>query len=198
MNITFRPIERWPQQRTENPKRSQFKAGYENTLDILEHELWMLDSQSVVIQLDLQEADLRLDGMPRKHAKPTSQGVIVAFDSRYGPLKYATDAFDAWHDNLRAIALGLEALRKVDRYGITKRGEQYTGWKPPRAMTAEEAVRMLKESGDYHGPLLDAGAIRTAFHRGAKNMHPDAGGDPRRFRMLTEARDLLLQEKGEG
>ena len=54
---------------------------------------------------------------------------MVAFESKHGPLKYATDVFDHWHANLRAIALGLEALRKVERYGITQRGEQYTGFR---------------------------------------------------------------------
>jgi hypothetical protein len=43
--------------------------------------------------------------------------------------QFAVDKFATWQDNLRAIALGLEALRKVDRYGITKNSEQYTGWK---------------------------------------------------------------------
>jgi hypothetical protein len=34
-----------------------------------------------------------------------------------------------WRDNLRAIALGLEALRAVNRYGITRGiGEQYAGF----------------------------------------------------------------------
>jgi hypothetical protein len=34
-----------------------------------------------------------------------------------------------WQDNLRAVALGLEALRRVERYGIAQRGEQYAGWR---------------------------------------------------------------------
>jgi hypothetical protein len=42
--------------------------------------------------------------------------------------QFAVDMFPSWQDNLRAIALGLEALRKVERYGIANRGEQYAGW----------------------------------------------------------------------
>lgn len=43
--------------------------------------------------------------------------------------QFAVDQFPTWQDNLRAIALGLDALRRVQRYGIVKEDEQYTGWK---------------------------------------------------------------------
>ena len=36
--------------------------------------------------------------------------------------------------NLRSIALGLKALRAVDRYGVSRRGEQYAGFRA--ALTA--------------------------------------------------------------
>ena len=67
--------------------------------------------------------------MPRANASPKSPAVVIAFESKHGPLQYATDAFTHWQANVRAVALGLEALRRVERYGITKHGEQYTGWK---------------------------------------------------------------------
>lgn len=44
-------------------------------------------------------------------------------------LVYATDACEFWQHNVRSIALGLEALRAVDRYGISRRGEQYAGFR---------------------------------------------------------------------
>jgi hypothetical protein len=58
--------------------------------------------------------------------------------------------------NLRAIALGLEALRKVERYGIAERGQQYAGFAQIGAgtamgqsldhvMTADEAARIVAE-----------------------------------------------------
>lgn len=48
--------------------------------------------------------------------------------------QFAVDTFTSWEDNLRAIVLGMEALRKVARYGIVKGNEQYTGW---RQLTAK-------------------------------------------------------------
>lgn len=44
-------------------------------------------------------------------------------------LVYATDVCEYWQHNVRSIALGLESLRAVDRYGISKRGEQYAGFR---------------------------------------------------------------------
>lgn len=44
-------------------------------------------------------------------------------------LVYATDSCDRWQDNVRSIALGLEALRAVDRFGISREGQQYAGFR---------------------------------------------------------------------
>ena len=62
---------------------------------------------------------------------------FVAIQAALDPAKrlvYATDCCDFWQHNLRSIALGLEALRAVDRYGISRRGEQYAGFRA--ALTA--------------------------------------------------------------
>jgi hypothetical protein len=136
--------------------------------------------------------------------------VRVSFGSHHGPLTYATDTFDHWQTNVRAIALALSALRAVDRYGATKRGEQYTGWKalpPAGAQTPErrreEAAQLLSRlSGgpDTRGAalvLLHDPEVRTrAFRAAARTHHPDRGGDPAMFRRLTDARELLDQGGG--
>lgn len=44
-------------------------------------------------------------------------------------------------------------------------------------------------------PNADSGTIRRAYREGAKRHHPDApDGDAERFRQLTTARDVLLDE----
>lgn len=176
MNITFRPLGTWSGAQTRRPERSRFKSHYSDTLELLRRELGQLGAREVVIQLDLTERDIRLDGLPRANARPGHQGVVIAFESKYGPLKYATDTFDDWQDNVRAIALGLEALRKVDRYSITKRGEQYTGWKalPPARDSAERGRELIEK----HGGLRNA--LRAT--------HPDHGGNPDDFHAVQAAR----------
>src|SRR3989304_1838427 len=73
-------------------------------------------------------------GQLRAGGRTTTQhaGVEVSFEVPDGKgwrrLTFHTDAYPNVHANLHAIALGLEALRAVYRYGITSSGEQYAGW----------------------------------------------------------------------
>lgn len=208
LGISFRPIDQWPGELERGRRRSPFSAGWTQTRAQLHRELRELSAKNVVLQIAITEADLRIDGTPRARAVASHPGVILAFDSRFGPLKYATDRFDSWQDNVRAIALGLEALRRVDRYGITKRGEQYTGWKAigtgSSSLSRVEALRAIAElayepetvpvalerMGDRDGPEV----LRTAIRRAAKRAHPDAGGTPEQWATYTRARAVLEPE----
>ncbi|MCW2977733.1 MAG: heat shock protein DnaJ [Actinomycetia bacterium] len=187
-DITFRPIDMWPGELTTYRKRAPFDSPWGRTITLLERELSFLDAKNVVFQIAIDERHFRLDGKPRAQAKASHPGVILAFDSKYGPLKYAVDTFTVWDDNVRAIALAMEALRKVDRYGVTKRGEQYTGWRaieqtssdPADAVqTVEQARAVLDEYG--------LGDLRAAMFA----THPDRGGDPDAFRMVMRAKEIL-------
>ena len=182
MTYTVRPIDEWPGPQTRGRRRSPFRASWGSTASLLRRELDALQARNTVLMIAVEESDIRLDGLLRANARPRHPGVVVAFDSRYGPLKYATDTFSDWQDNVRAIALGLEALRKVDRYGITKRGEQYTGWKQLESgngvvMSAEKAREILAGYGGWRDAL--------------KATHPDHGGDPERFQRVQQARAVL-------
>lgn len=179
MKATFRPIDNWPAETPLEGRWSNFRAGYGDTLELLDRELRQLDAKNVVIQVALREDQIRLDGMPKSNAtSPTHPGVILAFDSKHGPLKYSSGAFHHWHDNLRAIALGLESLRRVDRYGITKRGEQYTGWKAlPSGSQAEADLELGRKLIAEHGSFKDA----------QRATHPDAGGNAEDFRAVMAA-----------
>jgi hypothetical protein len=128
------PISQWPGELTRHRQRSKFKAGLRDTLTTLNSELYHLTEtrsqrESVEMLIAIPPGDQwRLDGRPRANATPEHPGVIVSLDSKFGHLSYPCDTFTTWQDNLRAVALALEALRKVDRYGVTKRGEQYRGF----------------------------------------------------------------------
>ena len=130
MDFAFVPLTAWPGKKTEDyrRKRSNFSAGYTATIDLLTRELTYLKAKEVVIQLDVDRSQIRRDGLPRSDARPRGPGVILSFDSPKGAMSFPCDQFTAWEDNLRAIALALEALRKVDRYGVTRNAEQYRGW----------------------------------------------------------------------
>lgn len=192
------PLGTWGKPPTKNrASHWRFKASWTDTMDLLLDEITKLGLRSAIaVRVDAQRGDIRLDGMLRANAVVGFPGVVVSFESRYGPLSYATDAYDHWQANVRAIALSLQALRAVDRYGVSKSGEQYVGWRaiesgrPAGFASKDEAVRWLREVVDIpaSGGLSTKLLLRTA----ASVLHPDRNnGDRSRWDRLDAARQLL-------
>jgi len=190
MDFTFRPIDVWPGGKVTPPgqRGSPFKAGWSDTMNKLRAELRHLSAKNPVIMLAITEVDIRRDGLPRADARPSHPGVVIAFDSKYGPLKLPCDSCRDWQQNVRAIAYHLEHLRMSALYGVGCYGEQYRGWKqlPPvtgngvPTMSIDEAIRFVMRQaglvasieGVKHNPDSYTAAYRTA----AKRLHPDANG----------------------
>lgn len=192
-NLTIRPLTRPGTTPADARKRWAFTASWSATLELLDRELYMLDAHHGVLELDYAERDLRLDGYPRANAQMGSPAVAIAFECKYGPLRYDTDRFYYWQHNVRAIALSLEALRKVDRYGITKRGEQYTGWRAI-ANTAEDPRDVLTRHAFGAQPVGNiAGMTNEDLYKMAlRRLHPDRpGGSADDFQAVQEARRSL-------
>lgn len=101
------------------------------------------------------------------------------------------------HGMARAIALSLTALRAVDRYGVSRRGEQYTGWQalPAEAsLTLDKAAAWLASHVDDIRPadvIRDPAARLRAYRAAARAHHPDRGGKADLFDLATQARELL-------
>lgn len=203
LNAQFRPLEKWPGERTKVRKDAQFRAGYNNTLDLLEHELGKLQARGTIVQVDnLAPADIRNDGWPRAGWQPRGgwQGVIVSFESPKGAMSFPCDRYVEWRDNLRAIALSLEALRTVDRYGVTRGNEQYRGWAKLEAPGSNGKMDR-HAAADFLATLT--GLPRTVIlvwekHklqelcRSARiNNHPDRGGSHETFVAIGEAEKVL-------
>lgn len=180
----FRPITIWPHDSTprlDRRSRWTFKASWVDTLDLLRRELRHLNAADLVIGCGLREQDIRNDGWPRANARePVHPGVEVSFRSPVSTqrLVYATDVCARWEHNVRSIALGLESLRAVDRYGITRRGEQYAGFKALPAGDGPSAAR-------GHALVAEHGSVKKALMA----THPDHGGDPAAFADVQAARE---------
>lgn len=205
LNVVFRPLAKWPGARIaeQDRQRSPFSSSYENTLDLLERELFHLRAQNVVIQVALDSSQIRNDGWPKTINAIKDPGVILTFnDPRGDDFSYPCDTYHAFRDNLRAIALALEALRKVDRYGITRRGEQYQGFKalPPPApgpvpvMSAAEAADYMGELAGVPGAsiLADSDVFEMMGKLASRRVHPDsADGSHERFVKLQDEMTIL-------
>ncbi len=217
MDIRYEALPVWPLQPS-NRKASGFSATWGQTLALLDRELIALGTEVLIIQAGFDAGQIRLDGYPRASANTSHPGVILNFDSKHGPLRYVCDTFEgrrAWvsgnrrssgqggyrdmpgyQANIRAIALGLEALRKVDRYGITKSGEQYTGFKQLTSgsglTTVAAARRLIQRWATVNGEDLSGMDMELVIKRAMANAHPDHdGGSDEGFHSVMDARKLL-------
>ena len=184
LEITYRPLVMWPYPNTDQRRsRGTFKADWNNTMALLRREVSLLDGENVVIGGAWKDHEIRKDGMPRSDAREPHPGIEISFDAVINGQRrrvvYATDVCEYWRHNVRSIALGLESLRAVDRYGITRRGEQYAGFAQLTAGRGNpdpsRGAQLIRE----HGGIAEA----------LKATHPDLGGNADDFADVQAARE---------
>jgi hypothetical protein len=188
-----------------------FKSSWPNTEALLCYEVGRLDGKDLVLEIDVYPGDLKVSGELKAYARPSQPGVAVAFTSKHGPLVYVCDRFHDWRANVRGIALGLEALRAVDRYGISGHGEQYTGWAqieagPSKALAStslERAAAIISDNA-VESPiggwpvataaeiLADPAKARMAIKYARAHTHPDRrNGDRTAWDQVEQAAKVL-------
>lgn len=203
--LLLKPIDNWPGPLTKSRTHSRFESTLTSTLQLLRRELEFLGARGTTLQIALQDKDFRIDGYPRATARPDHPGVILSFSSRQvGDQGYPCDTFLTWQDNLRAIALSLEALRKVERYGVDKRGQRYMGFKAlpsgipmPTALTREEAAEIIAGHtlGWYTAEdiLADDTICNSAIKRARVATAPDRhDGDRDQWDRVDRAMQVLI------
>ena len=215
----IRPIANdWTDPVTANRRSSSaFRVKWDDALVDLRDEVDKIDGEyPVVIQIDVAETDLRADGMLRSRAHVGDfPGVIVSFRCEFGPLRLASDAYESrwlggltsWQANVRAITLTLKALRDLDRWGVSKRGQQYTGWKAIEAprngefadVTAAADWMRKYATLTLNVPLGEntvdgkSGGWAGLYRSMSRRMHPDTGSPAADWHRLDEARRKLKE-----
>lgn len=204
LNYTVRPISDRSAFNPAHRVQSQFTVKWSQVLDLLEREYLMLNGKHLVIEVDVSERDIRNDGQFRANAKSPSPAVRVAFESKHGPIIMATDRFtrppwrtstmDDWQHNVYAIALALEALRKVDRYGVSRHGEQYKGYKAIEGAgpDLEGAREIINNYSGLDLLIISRMTIHDVFAQARRKTHPDANNGDRAAWDDVEAAGKLL------
>lgn len=189
---------------------SKFKKTWARVLDDLEYETDMLEARegSVVIMTFHTNHEVRNDGKLRSDARgPRYPGVVIRFDvpsedrKRWVPMSFECDQFVEWKANVQAIAGALEALRKIDRYGVSSRGKEkahYAGYKALPSAEGKVSTRgaaaayLATHSGVAMKEILLSDTARsTAYRKAAQRLHPDTGGSVDEFAKLVEANNIL-------
>lgn len=208
LDYEIRPLGIWPGVRTMSRKRSAFKIVESKVLQHLQREIRHLWGKQVVFRLAVREQDIRQDGMLRANARPTDPGMILEFTAEKltgePRLLYRCDTFSNWWHNLSAIARGLEALRMVDRYGVTPTGEQYAGFKAlpsvtAPTMTTEVAANIVANHSDETPVnIIRSTDVARAATRAAKfRSHPDRNaGNSETWESVQAAITVLSSHHG--
>lgn len=198
LDYIFQSLDKWPGEATPSSERrsSQFNSTWTRTLELLDKETQSLDlvADSLTIATFHPPDAITRSGSIRVNSRaPQNPGVVVLFEIYRGAerikLQYECDRFVWWEDNVRAIALALEALRKVDRYGVGRAGAQYQGYLalPPApvalgAMSELQAAEILcQNAGHTNGYAMrileDEQVMESAYKQALNKVHPDLGGD---------------------
>lgn len=213
-SVDVRRLRAWPGALTPPQRRVRAKFTRSNgtrvptgeTVDLLKREVRALRGRDLTVLVAVPENRLRLDGAPRADANPEHPGVVVEFETKQGVMSFPCDTFTDWRDNLRGIAKTLEAMRMIDRYGVTKHGEQYQAFRAIEATPMPAAERMpttVQESLDVvyqaaemtvePGVIYEPDGLRRIIRKAQFNTHPDRGGDATTFRRVNAAADVLRQ-----
>lgn len=184
---------------------TRFSSTWIETEHLLIDEVERLNGRNLVVEVDIREQDLRRDGTIRANAREAaSPAVVIAFEATHGPMLFRCDTFHApyrdqgpdWQHNVRAVALTLQALRAVDRYGATDTGQQYQGFKAigggtpmpaaPERMSSSAAAELIRS----YGPAGEV-SLESAYRRALRATHPDMGGQRDDFERVQAAARVL-------
>lgn len=200
--VKYRPIDRWPVEHTERRRRSPFRTTLAGTVSELRTEIRQFPMRNVVLSLAITETMLRNDGMPRSDARPAHPGVILSFETKdAGALSFPGDSFTSWEDNLLAIVRTINALRSIDRYGVTRHAEQFASWRAIEARPASEfasvdaAISFLVEVVPIEwAHQVDRDNLRGLLRLAQRAAHPDSPtGDHDKMSRVNRAAEYLAE-----
>jgi hypothetical protein len=195
-------VKRWPLEwpigwkRTRSRVASTFRTMHTQNRQLtvtiattrLEDELDRLGAKSPTLSTNVS---LRLDGRPRSDENPADPGAAVYFSFRGKATVLACDRYRAVADNIAAIAAHIDALRRIERYGVGTIEQALAGYK---ALPADSAADWRTQFGFSAGSQPTLAQVEDAFREAAKQRHPDAGGSDVEMARVNRARAYARSE----
>lgn len=158
--------------------------------DALTEELRKMAASGVVVSTNFV---LGRNGQPREdRRRPADEGVAIYFTRRGQQFAMACDRYTRAEENMRSLALALDAMRQLDRHGGGVMMEKaFAGFVALPAPPSCWEVLGLAETATQH-------QVQSAFRSLARRAHPDAGGSTADMATLNSARDEALRRIGAG
>jgi len=165
------------------------RLGASDAADRLERQLEALGASGAILSTN---QPLRLDGRPKGNlADPSDPGAAVYFTLNGKPRVLACDKWDRVADNIAALAAHIDALRRIDRYGVGTLDQAFTGYVglPSKGQTWRTTLGFQPDA------VVTKAEIDHAFRERAREAHPDAPrGSHDAMASLTQARAEGLAE----
>jgi len=180
----------WPTgyPRTERPISAQFNTSFAAARDAALREVRLLGAKNAVISSNVP---LRRDGLPYANTqKLNDNGVALYFYYNDKQLVLACDKWNAPADNMQAIRKAVEAIRGLDRWGVSDMlNRAFTGFTALPNAATKEWFQILGVSKS-----ATKSEITTAYKMLAHIMHPDKGGSSESFQELNDAYQQGLKQ----
>lgn len=160
--------------------------------DSMMAELRKLGAQNIIVSTNFQ---LNSYGEPsRNRGAPSDQSIAVYFTFNNRPMVMASDRYFKAENNMRSIALAVDAMRQLERHG--------GGSMMERAFTGFAALPSPSYQRPWHEVLgVPQTASRTEIEAAYKDLafkwHPDRAGPDGAGVMadINVARDQAMQER---
>lgn len=153
---------------------------------------WRIDPDRIIVSTNVPT---RRDGLPSgNHGEPADPGVAVYFDFDGKPCVLACDKWDRVADNLAAIAAHLGVIRAMERWGVGRLSQAFTGYLALPAPGGSEAETWWRVLGVAHDAPLEV--IKEAYRTAARKAHPDAGGSSDTMARVNAAWDQARKAFG--
>lgn len=158
----------------------------------LRQQMDLLRATGAVLSTNLE---LRLDGLPRSNqTEPVDPGVAVYFRLRGKATCMPCDRFNRVADNIAAIAHHIDAVRRIERYGVASVEQMFTGFQAIRSSSSKPWRETL---GFKPEQTITLDMIKRRHRELAQQIHPDVnGGIPGADAAMAElnaARDMALE-----
>lgn len=151
--------------------------------DRLERQLEALGADRAILSTNQQ---LRMDGRPKSNMlDPHDCGAAVYFNLNGKDMVLACDKWDRLADNIAALAAHIDALRRIDRYGVGSLDQAFAGYVglPAKGQTWRTTL------GFGPDEIVTVEMVERAFRERSKSAHPDIhGGSHDAMASLTSAR----------
>lgn len=194
---TIDPVENYPLFWPENVRRAEtrtwsaFKADGKTVHRVraaVRDEVRRIGGTDLIISTNQRT---RNDGEPVANAKePDDTGAAVYFKLNGRTVCLACDRWRKLWENLYAIARTIEAMRAVDRWGVSDLLDRmFTGFTALTDDAGKGWAAILQVSGD-----ASEAEIKAAYRDRMKEAHPDAGGSDERAAEINAAYQAALAE----